>query len=39
MVRLPYWWVAVAPLVGIAVYYLLWKYAVGFLNREVGIAG
>ena len=24
--------------VGMALYYLLWKHAVGFLNREVGIA-
>ena len=37
MVRLPYWWLTFAPFVAIAVYYLLWKYAVGFLNREVGI--
>jgi hypothetical protein len=39
MVSIPYWWLVVAPFVGIAVYYLLWKYAVGFLNREVGIGG
>ena len=39
IVRLPYWWLAIAPFVAIAVYYLLWKYAVGFLNREVGIGG
>lgn len=37
MVRLPYWWLAVGPFVAIAVYYLIWKYVVGFLNREVGI--
>ena len=27
----------ILPLVGIAFYYLLWKYAVGFLNRVQGI--
>ena len=30
---------AIAPFFGIAVYYLVWKYAVGFLNRVVGIEG
>ena len=39
VVRIPYWWLAVGPFVAIAAYYLLWKYAVGFLNREVGIGG
>jgi len=24
--------------VGVTVYYLAWKYLVGFLNQEVGIA-
>jgi len=24
--------------VGMAIYYLLWKHLVGFLNREVGVA-
>ena len=33
-------WAFVLPMapVGMAVYYLAWKYLVGFLNREVGIA-
>ena len=39
VVRIPNWWLAVGPFVAIAVYYLVWKYAVGFLNREVGIGG
>jgi len=39
MIRIPYGMLAVAPFVAIAAYYLLWKYGVGFLNREVGIAG
>ena len=25
--------------IGMAVYYLVWKYFVGFLNEEMGIAG
>ena len=36
-VRLSFWWLDLAPFVAIAVYYLVWKYLVGFLNREVGI--
>jgi hypothetical protein len=39
VVRIPNWWLAVGPFVSIAIYYLIWKYAVGFLNREVGIGG
>jgi hypothetical protein len=33
-------WEFVLPMapVGMAVYYLAWKYLVGFLNQEVGIA-
>jgi hypothetical protein len=27
----------IAP-IGMAIYYLAWKYVVGFLNREMGIA-
>ena len=30
--------IAIAPILGFAVYYLLWKYVVAFLNRTVGIA-
>ena len=39
VIHVPYWTFAVAPFIAIAAYYLLWKYAVGFLNREVGIGG
>lgn len=34
----PYALFAPCFLVGVAVYYLLWKYLVGFLNRVLGIA-
>jgi hypothetical protein len=37
VLHVPYWWLAVGPFVGIALYYLVWKYVVGFLNRLVGI--
>lgn len=36
--RIPYWYVAVAPFIALTVYYLIWKYIVGFLNRVLGIA-
>ena len=32
------WYAAPAVPLGMAAYYLLWKYVVGFLNAEVGIA-
>ena len=35
---IPYWYVAIAPFIALTVYYLLWKYIVGFLNRVLGIA-
>lgn len=35
--RVPYWLVAVAFLAGVALYYLVWKYIVGGLNRVLGI--
>lgn len=35
---LPYWYVYLAPFLGIAVYYLAWKYVVGYLNQLLGIA-
>jgi len=38
IVRVPYGYLIFAPFIGIAVYYLIWKYVVGFLNRLVGIA-
>jgi len=34
-IRVPYFYAAFAPFVGIAVYYLIWKYVVGYLNRIV----
>jgi hypothetical protein len=34
----PYAWIAPFFLAGLAAYYLLWKYVVGFLNRTLGIA-
>lgn len=37
-VQLPYALIAVGFCFGIAVYYLVWKYIVGFLNRTLGIA-
>lgn len=37
-VSLPYPLVVATFLVDIAVYYLLWKYAVGFFNQVLGIA-
>jgi hypothetical protein len=38
VIQVPYWRLVVAPFFAIAVYYLLWKYLVGFLNRVVEIA-
>ena len=37
-VHVPYWRIALLFPVGVTVYYLVWKYIVGFLNRTVGIA-
>jgi hypothetical protein len=34
----PYWFIAFLLLAGLAAYYLVWKYIVGFLNRVLGIA-
>lgn len=36
--HLPYGWIAVVFLAGVALYYLVWKYIVGGLNRVLGIA-
>jgi len=36
-VELPYALIAVGFCFGVAVYYLVWKYIVGFLNRTLGI--
>jgi hypothetical protein len=35
---LPYALIAAGFCFGVAVYYLVWKYIVGFVNRELGIA-
>lgn len=35
--QIPYTWIAPAFLAGLAIYYLVWKYVVGFLNRVLGI--
>jgi len=37
-VPLPYALIAAGFCFGVAAYYLVWKYVVGFLNRELGIA-
>ena len=36
--HVPYWLVAVVFLAGVALYYLVWKYIVGGVNRVLGIA-
>src|SRR5262249_32492212 len=35
ILTLPYWYLMVAPFGFLALYYLVWKYVVGFLNREL----
>lgn len=37
-VYVPYAWIVPVFLAAVAVYYLMWKYVVGFLNRTLGIA-
>jgi len=37
-VHVPYTWIVPVFLAALAVYYLMWKYVVGFLNRTLGIA-
>ncbi len=37
-VHVPYTWIVPVFLAALAVYYLTWKYVVGFLNRTLGIA-
>ena|SRR5215472_399796 len=39
IVHIPHWWLGVGPFFALAFYYLVWKYAVGFLNRLLGLAG
>lgn len=38
MCEVPFAWIVLGFLAGVAVYYLLWKYIVSFLNRVLGIA-
>jgi hypothetical protein len=35
VIRIPYWYLIILPLVAISAYYLIWKYAVGYLNAVV----
>jgi hypothetical protein len=35
--RVPYWYLTFTPFIALAVYYLAWKYVVGFLNRELDL--
>jgi hypothetical protein len=37
-ITIPYAWIGVCFMGALAIYYLLWKYVVGFLNRVLGIA-
>jgi len=30
---IPYWYFLIAPFIALAVYYLVWKYVVGYFNR------
>jgi hypothetical protein len=36
---IPYWFFVFVPFVAIAGYYLIWKHAVGYLNRELDLPG
>lgn len=38
IIVIPYWYLWLAPIIGISAYYLIWKYVVGFLNRLLGIS-
>jgi hypothetical protein len=38
VITLPYYFIAPWFLVAVVVYYLMWKYIVGFLNQVLGIA-
>ena len=37
LVRVPYWYLPFGPFVALAVYYLVWKYLVGYCNRVLGL--
>lgn len=38
LIHVPYWYLAIGPFLAIAIYYLVWKYIVGSLNKLLGIA-
>jgi hypothetical protein len=38
VIHIPYWRLIIGPFFAIAVYYLVWKYVVAFLNRVVELA-
>ena len=38
IINIPYSYLAIAPFIAITVYYLIWKYVVGWLNRILGLA-
>ena len=38
LVEIPFVYVTLAFVVGVSVYYLIWKYLIGSLNRVVGVA-
>jgi len=35
--RIPYWYVSIAPFLAVGIYYLIWKYIVGALNKLLGL--
>lgn len=37
MFWIPYWYLLIAPFIALAVYYLVWKYLVGYLNRVLDL--
>jgi hypothetical protein len=37
LVRVPYWYLPIGPFAALAVYYLIWKYLVGYCNRALDL--
>jgi hypothetical protein len=37
LIRIPYWYLGFVPFIGITAYYLIWKYAVGYLNSVLDL--
>jgi len=37
-VEIPYWQIGCSFAFGLVMYYLVWKYIIGFVNRVLGIA-